>query len=241
MHRYVLLFARQPEREAREKGFVSADAADLFSAFASGWLDSARAVGAVLVIASPPEDRPAWRRRLAGRPGVLWLDQKGRSFGERLEACARSAVQLPGRAVIVGGDVAPDRRRLQDAFEALGAGADAVLAPARDGGISLVGLRPGDLDLLGGIARRRRDVFSRLYGRLKDRDRRVALVGGLPDVDGRSGARLLLRGGRLALDLSQLVRRLLAAARFGRERSLDGPVALALTDLGDPRGPPRPA
>jgi hypothetical protein len=241
MHRYVLLFAREPQREAREKGFVSADAAELFVAFASGWLESARAVGAALVIASPPEDRPAWRRRLSGRPEVLWLDQQGGSFGERLEACARSALRLPGHALIVGGDVAPDPRSLRDAFEALESGADAVLAPAEDGGISLVGLRPADLDLLGAVAWRRRDVFSTLHRRLEGRGRRVALVRGLPDVDGRRGARLLLRDRGLAVGLKGLVRRALAVRPFGRERLLAGRIDLSLHDLAAPRAPPRAA
>jgi glycosyltransferase A (GT-A) superfamily protein (DUF2064 family) len=238
MHRYVVLFAREPAREAREKGFGSSGAADLFAAFAAGWLDSAASVGATLVIASPPEDRSSWRRRTAGRPRVLWLAQQGRTFGERLEHCGRAAARFRGRAVVVGGDVSPDRRTLEEAFIALERGADAALAPSPDGGVSLVGLHPDDLDLLGGISCGDRDVFATLHRRLSDRGRRVAVVSDLPDVDGRRGMRLLVRDRACRADLAHLARRLLASRRFARPSSPARVLCPHGPDLPGLRAPP---
>ncbi len=108
--RHVVLFAREPARQAREKGF-GAEGEDLFTAFAAGWLQAAGRCGARLAVATPPEDRAAWRRRLPAGEDVAYLPQSGGSFGERLESVARRAADLGDQVVLVGGDVAPVRRR----------------------------------------------------------------------------------------------------------------------------------
>ncbi len=146
-----MLFAREPAREARAKGFTAPEAAELFAHFAVGWRDAAWRADARLVVATPPEDRAAWRLSLPGDPEVLWVTQRGRSLGERLEAAARSVAELGGCAVLVGGDVVPSLTALETAFAALEDGAEAVLAPAPDGGVSVVGFSPRHLDLLRGI------------------------------------------------------------------------------------------
>jgi glycosyltransferase A (GT-A) superfamily protein (DUF2064 family) len=236
--RYLVLFAREPAREAREKGFRSPDAAQLFAVFAKGWLEAAWRADARLVLAAPPEDRAAWRRMLGGENDVLWIPQQGRSFGERLEGAARRAAALGGHAVCVGGDVAPTWAGLIEAFEELERGADSVLAPATDGGVSLIGLSLEDLDLLGSIGQRRRDVFVRLRDSLERRGRSVAVVGCLPDVDRRSALRLLPRGNQTFSLVRFLARRILASLRFlefrRRRPTPRGPV------YGPPvlRGPP---
>jgi hypothetical protein len=88
--------------------------------------------------------------------------------------------------------VAPAPASLAAAFELLEQDADAVIAPARDGGVSLVALSEDDLDLLGRIAPRQCDVFSRLSAGLLARGRRVEVVAPAPDVDGRRRLRSLL-------------------------------------------------
>jgi glycosyltransferase A (GT-A) superfamily protein (DUF2064 family) len=239
--RSLVLFAREPAREAREKGFRSPDAAQLFAVFAKGWLEAARRADARLVIATPPEDRPAWRRMLGGENDVLWIPQRGRSFGERLEGAARRVAALGGHAVCVGGDVVPSWAGLIEAFDELEHGADSVLAPATDGGVSLIGLPLEDLDLLGSIGRRRRDVFVCLRDSLQRRGRSVAVVECLPDVDRRSALRPLLRGNQTFSLVRSLVRGVLASLRFmefrRRRPAPRGPV------YGPPvlRGPPAPA
>lgn len=190
--RWVVLFSREPRREAREKGLLGRAGERLFAAFAEGWSDAARRVGARLVIATPPEDRGAWRARLSTLHAVR-LSQRGRSFGERLEDSLRRAAFLGGRAVVVGGDAAPDIESLSEAFTHLEGGADAVLAPARDGGVSLIGLAAADLDLLRAVAPRRRDVYTGLCARLAARGRRVERLRFVADVDGRRELSRLLR------------------------------------------------
>jgi glycosyltransferase A (GT-A) superfamily protein (DUF2064 family) len=210
--RFLLLFAREPAREAREKGFASPEAAELFAGFARGWRAAARAAGAGLVVVSPPEDLAAWRARLAPADDVSWIVQRGASLGERLENAAIEAARLGGHALIVGGDISPASFSLDAAFGALERGADAVLAPALDGGISLVGLRKRDLDLLRGIAPRRRDVCEALGRRLNARGRRVEQVWAAPDVDSRRSLRALLRALGNTESLRFLVRRALVGS-----------------------------
>ena len=139
-----------------------------------------------------------------------WIVQEGRTFGERLRETAARAAALPGRAVVVGGDVPPSAGQLLAAFEALESGVDAVLAPAADGGVSLIGLPAGDLDLLLSIGQRRRNVFSTLRDALAERGRRIAVLASAPDVDGRKGLRGLLRRMVFPADLRRLGRLLLA-------------------------------
>jgi glycosyltransferase A (GT-A) superfamily protein (DUF2064 family) len=190
--RLLLLFAREPRREALEKGLDAAAGTRLFTAFAEGWIEAARRCRARLVVAAPPEDRAPWQRLLPGTE-LLFLEQRGRSFGERLQDSARRAAALGGHLVVVGGDVAPAPASLSAAFELLDQDADAVIAPARDGGVSLVALRGDDLDLLGRIAPRRCDVFSRLSAGLLARGRKVEVLAHAPDVDGSRRLRALLR------------------------------------------------
>lgn len=208
--RYVLLFARAPEREAREKGLGGRAGEELFAGFATGWIAAARHVDARLVVASASEDRPAWRRALRDAD-VFFVEQRGNSFGERLHGTARDTAALGGKTVVVGGDVPPSIEILRSAFEHLDRNAEAVVAPAPDGGVSLLALSTEDLDLLCEIAPRRRDVFARLCERLRARKRCVRFVTAAPDVDGRRGLRSLLR--LLPLPLRQAARRALLAAR----------------------------
>lgn len=237
--RHLVLFARDPARQAREKGFAAPEAASLFARFAGGWLEAAQRTGARLVVSTPAEDEPAWRRALTLRGGdPLWLPQSGGSFGERLENAARAASDLGGRAVIVGGDVPPSAEELAAAFEALEDGADGAVAPAEDGGVSLVALPARDLDLLRDIGRRRRDVFARLSRALERRGRRVAILGRVPDVDGRRDLEAILRSARLSEDLARLAAAALAprpAVPLPRRVFRRRPTFLPPPDL---RGPP---
>ena len=245
--RHLVLFAREPARQAREKGFAPLpDASLLFSKFAVAWAEAARAAGATLVVSTPPEDVAGWRRvsALAGaRP--LWIAQEGRTFGERLRHTAAAAASFGGYAVLVGGDVEPSADRLAAAFEALEAGADAVLAPAGDGGISLIGLPASDLDLVARIDRRRRNVFASLRDSLERRGRRIAILESVPDVDGRTALRgllrELLRREISSAEILRLGRRILAAARVVSSGRLASFFERAASPLPGLRGPPRAA
>jgi glycosyltransferase A (GT-A) superfamily protein (DUF2064 family) len=213
MRRYVVLFAREPSREARAKGFAHPDGAELFAAFARGWTAAARRVGAQLAVASPSEDRAGWNRWLSASEEPLWLPQLGESFGERLEKAARAALDLGGQAVLVGGDVVPCPQTLDAAFRLLEGGADAVVAPARDGGFSMVSLRSDDLDLLRDVVPRRRDACARLCQSLVGRGRIIERLPFASDVDRRRDMRTILRSAPITGELRDVVRRALGRPR----------------------------
>lgn len=209
MQRYLVLFARDPGREARAKGF-GATGEHLFATFAAGWRRAAREASARFVIAAPPEDLPAWRARLGGENRkVLWISQSGSTFGERVRGVLQRASELPGKAVVVGGDVAPNPGVLRQAFDALERGADVILAPAPDGGVSLLAVPAADSDLLATLAPRQRGVVGRLRRDLRERGRAVEIIAAAPDVDGRRSLRCLSRDHALEAGLRSLALRIL--------------------------------
>ena len=210
--RVLVLFAREPRREALDKGLDVLSGARLFAAFARGWIDAAGNCGARVFVATPPGDRAAWRRALPGARFAT-IEQRGSSLGRRLEDAARQAAANSGGGcvVLVGGDVAPSATSLAAAFELRERSADAVIAPARDGGVSLVSLVAEDLDLLGRFIPRGTDVFSRLAEALLLRRRRYAVVEPAGDVDGRRELGRLLRATAFpAPELRALARAVLA-------------------------------
>lgn len=236
--RVLLLFARQPRREARDKGLPAASGERLFAAFARGWVDAATRCGARVIVATPDRDSSGWRRALPGSRFDL-VEQRGSSLGSRLRFAARRAASDGGCVVLVGGDVAPSAASLAAAFELREGSADAVLAPARDGGVSLVSLREEDLDLLGRFVPRDAALFRNLRRSLDLRSRRVAIVGAAGDVDGRRELRRLLRTASLAnAELTLLARAVLADVPDEDSRFAPPPSISRDVDSRIPRGPP---
>ena len=236
--RVLVLFARQPRREARAKALPAVSGERLFEAFARGWVDAATRCGARLIVATPDGDRSGWRRALPGARFDI-IEQRGCSLGSRLRFAARQAASGGGCVVLVGGDVAPSAASLAAAFELREGSAEAVIAPARDGGVSLVSLRGEDLDLLGRFVPRDAALFRNLRRSLELRNRRVAIVGAAADVDGRRELRRLLRTASLAnAQLTLLARAVLAEVRV--EHGLfDLPPSVSHdVDSRIPRGPP---
>jgi glycosyltransferase A (GT-A) superfamily protein (DUF2064 family) len=239
--RVLVLFARAPRREASDKGLAPASGERLFAAFAQGWIDAAADCGARVVVATPPEDRPAWRRALPDAR-FEFLEQRGDSLGSRLEDAARRASASGGCVVLVGGDVAPCAPNLTAAFERREAGDDAVVSPSGDGGVSLVSLRDEDLGLLGQFAPRRSDIFSRLSRTLGVRGRRIAVVAPAEDVDGRRELRRLLGTEALpSSDLEALARAALREDRWNPGRLAASTAPAAHVESLASRGPPRAA
>ena len=240
MDRVLVLFARQPGRQAREKGLQSPAAAELFRGFARGWRDAAGIVGARFVIAAPPEDRLAWNS-VFGASEVRWISQHGSSIGARLEDAATRAAAGGGQAVLVGGDVAPSAVALLEAFHAMEGGAQAAISPAPDGGFSLIALAREDFELLRGVRERRRTVLRDLLRAFAARQRAVRLVSPAADVDGRGSLRAILSRNLLPARFVPLAWQSLAASpEFSPQSesaaappSHHGPSAL--------RGPPLPA
>lgn len=191
MTRLLVLFARAPSSEAKTKGLPEGPASGLLAAIALEWREAARRVGARFAIAAPPEDLAVWRRSLVPTTDLLWLEQRGASFGARLEDVARRASRLARLAVVTGGDVITSPAALASAFDALGSGAEAVLAPALDGGVSMLSIPEADAPLLRSIGRRRRDALRRLRADLLSRGRTLVIVDAVADVDGPGALRTL--------------------------------------------------
>ena len=241
MNRFLVLFAREPARQARDKGLTSPAAAELFRDFGRGWQDAARLAGARLIIAAPREDQPAWKAVVGGAENG-WISQRGSSLGARLENAARSAAAFGGHAVMVGGDVAPSAVTLLEAFQAMEGGGDAAISPAPDGGFSLVALSSEDLDLLRGVRERRRTVLRDLLRALSARRRTVKLLSPAADVDGRGSLRALLNRDLLPASFVALARESLSASpAFSRQRQNPPPRTLFSHGPSALRGPPPPA
>jgi glycosyltransferase A (GT-A) superfamily protein (DUF2064 family) len=240
MNRVLVLFAREPARQARDKGLSSPGAAELFRGFARGWQEAARLAGARLIVAAPQEDRAAWKHVFGG-PECGWISQRGSSLGARLEDAARRAASLGGHAVLVGGDVAPSAGALLEAFQAMEDRADAAISPAPDGGFSLVALSHEDFDLLRGVRERRRTVLRDLLRALSARHRTVRLLSPAGDVDGRGSLRGLLRRDLLPACFVPLARQSLAVSSGFFPQPQSAPLRASLHGPSFLRGPPPPA
>jgi glycosyltransferase A (GT-A) superfamily protein (DUF2064 family) len=161
MSRAIVIFARSPEWEAASKRLPVDRAAPLFRSVLAAWLHAAVRANATAVIACSSDSRPRMESIAAGVPR-MYVDQNGRTFGERLATSAAAVFDLGFQSVLITGiDVAPSVD-LERAFHSLEAGRD-VIAPARDGGINLIGLRAPAGELLA--------TFSTRDGRLAERCR----------------------------------------------------------------------
>ncbi len=239
--RALLLFARSPEAEARAKGFAAGKAGALFSALASSWAEAARRAGARLIVATPRSCRSRLET-LLGSPETAFCTQAEGTFGERLADSAFAAFRHGAGALLVAGIdcPAPRSEELDAAFAFLEGAGGAVLGPAGDGGLYLVGLPESQASLLRSIGLRERDLFERLRAALVSRGLAVRVLHTVADLDGPSDLRRLKSAPgpeapwapfRALLDLA------LAPDRPPERLSLR-PAGPALADPSTPRGPP---
>jgi len=141
MRRALLIFARSPEREAAAKRLPLHRAAALFRSNLAAWTRAAHAANA----------------------DVLQIEQRGETFGERLANAADDAFALGYDAIVITGIDVP-ACDLDEAFRSM-----PVIAPARDGGVNLIGLCAPARDLLltfrardPRVAQRCREYFANL-------------------------------------------------------------------------------
>lgn len=128
--------------------------------------------------------RHAWLGSLARRAGVRLRLQKGEDLGERMARATREALRRAPFVLLVGADCpALGARELRRAARWLAGGADAVLAPAHDGGYALLGLaRPAQFlfrDMAWGSER----VYAETAARLARRGWRLRPLAPVSDVD----------------------------------------------------------
>jgi len=189
--RRLLLFARAPipgrvkTRLVAPGGLTPAGAASLQRALVAdlGHRLSAGPWELVLMWASTPDAEPPSDLAPAAVP---WRLQEGRDLGERLYRGLRWAADGADRVAAVGSDHPDlDSARVEEAFEALDAGREAVLGPAADGGYYLIALRREALHrrLFEGIAWSSPSVFGATLTRLGELGLDTALLPEAHDLD----------------------------------------------------------
>ncbi|MET0070827.1 MAG: TIGR04282 family arsenosugar biosynthesis glycosyltransferase [Candidatus Thiodiazotropha sp.] len=130
---------------------------------------------AVELWVTPDREHPIWPR-LAARYGLSIQLQQGQDLGERMGSAAEQALARHRHIALLGVDCPVlAARHLHQAFDWLGAGADAVLGPAEDGGYVLLGLNRYHRRLFeghdwgsGGVAASTRAVLSALGWRWRE-------------------------------------------------------------------------
>lgn len=144
--RAVVLFARTPEAEVAAKHLPLQRVA-LFEKLIGAWLSAAEESGATPVIACAVPDRERFDRISPHVPRE-YVNQIGRSFGERLANTARMCRAFSAVAIVGIDTKVVDLERVFEAVESN----DAVIAPACDGGINLIAYRDPPLELLRSFA-----------------------------------------------------------------------------------------
>src|SRR5262245_47409701 len=136
----VALFAKRPEAGDVKTRLSPALPAPLAAALYRGMvLDALDAIAGVADAERWVYWAEAGDAAIDAPPGIGIRTQSGGDLGDRL-ALAFDAMCARGPAIVIGADAPRLGRDVIDAaFNAL-AGADLVLAPARDGGYSLIGL-----------------------------------------------------------------------------------------------------
>jgi rSAM/selenodomain-associated transferase 1 len=124
------------------------------------------AIGAVELHCAPDCDDD-FLRFCGNRYGAQLRAQAGGDLGERMALAAGTALTAHARVLLIGSDCpALTPRHLRRADKALRGGADAVLAPAEDGGYVLIGLSRFDPRLFEDIAWGGHDVLEATRVRL---------------------------------------------------------------------------
>ena len=116
-----------------------------------------------------PDDSHPFLRSAALRHGASLCVQQGADLGARMAHAFAQTLQQLRYVIIIGTDCPMlTAGRLQAVAKALHEGHDAVLAPAEDGGYTLVGLAREAPQLFAGIAWGGSDVMADTRMRLRD-------------------------------------------------------------------------
>jgi len=156
-------------------------ARDLYAGMLADVLDAARTARAderfVYWASAPPAPG-------AVPAGTLERRQAAGDLGERLADAFGELLAPPCTAAVIVGADGPDLSSadLDAAFDALAA-ADAVVAPAADGGYGLIGLSRPAAGLFRGIAWSTPAVLEQTLGRAEAAGLRVATLRALDDID----------------------------------------------------------
>lgn len=185
----LIVFARAPEPGRVKSRLVpllgEKEAARLHARLVEKALETALAAGfdPVDLYCAPRIDEIFFIRNQK-RFGVRLRSQGGGDLGERMYRAFKRVLRRHRYAVLIGSDCPALRPSdLRAAARALREGADAVLAPAEDGGYPLIGLRRVSRRLFDGIPWGGPQVLERTRRRLKALGWRWRELRTLWDVD----------------------------------------------------------
>ena len=154
----IAIFARAPVPGRAKRRLVPAlgeeGAADLQRRMTERAVAAAveAGTGPVSLWCTPDTRHPVFRAIRARYPVRLRV-QRGRDLGERMGAAMRAMLDRRPFALLAGSDCpALGAAEFRQAAEWLDGGADAVLAPAQDGGYVLIGLRRFEASPFAGMA-----------------------------------------------------------------------------------------
>lgn len=188
--RSLLVFARAPE-EGRVKTRLAEGIGPKAALQVYRWLgrrvvDQVRGgPWRVEVHHDPPDAGSRVEGWLGSQGGVGFQPQAEGDLGERMAAAIEGAMARRAGPVCIIGTDAPevDRPLVEEAFEALEAGADVVFGPAVDGGYYLVGLRAPSPGLFRSMPWSTDRVLSLSLDRCREMKLDVVLLRTLRDVD----------------------------------------------------------
>lgn len=185
----LLVFAKAPQPGAVKTRLIpllgERGAAALHARLVKRTLATALAaeVGAIELHCAPNCNDP-FLRLCSGRYGVQLVAQSGDDLGTRMDHALARALTQARRALLIGTDCpALTARHLREADGMLAAGADAVFAPAEDGGYALIALRRCDSRLFTGIKWGDSTVMNHTRDRLSALGWRWRELEALWDVD----------------------------------------------------------
>ena len=143
-----------------------------------------RAACAEVVLACAPRMRHPFFDRVAKRHGVARIAQGRGDLGARMHRSLERGLRRYRHALLMGADCPSlDTARLRRAVAELRAGADAVFAPAEDGGYALVGLSRAAPALFRGVPWGSAGVMAGTRARLRRLGWRWVELPAVWDVD----------------------------------------------------------
>ncbi|MGQ0657475.1 MAG: TIGR04282 family arsenosugar biosynthesis glycosyltransferase [Chromatiales bacterium] len=197
--RRIIVFAKAPEPGEVKTRLIpllgAAGAAALHKRLVEHTLSTAvsAACGTVEVHGAPGVQHPFFHR-CARRHGVVLRAQCDGDLGARMFHALSTAEDSGHSAVVIGSDCAAlSVSHLREAFNALGAGKDAVLGPARDGGYYLIGMRRCERSLFDDVAWSTESVLETTRERLRELRWQWHELDQLWDVDRPEDYQLLRR------------------------------------------------
>lgn len=184
----ILIFAKLPRAGSVKTRLIPALGADGAARLAQRMLRHtatealAAALGPVELCVSPSPGDPGWSEQ--GLPeGLEWSDQGDGDLGERLARAAERSLGRGAPVLLIGTDCPEmDAIHLRAASQTLTL-ADAVMAPAADGGYVLLGLNRFDASLFRNIAWSTASVAGATLARLRALAWRVELLPVRHDID----------------------------------------------------------